>query len=516
MVCISEQSDDPELLVYSLDFNKPLIEKALEITAEYVSKHRLILTGGTAIDMALRSKGRSIYDENALPDYDIISNNNLQHATALAEILCNNGYKDINVITAVHITTVRVRIKNVVLLDATYLPARLVERIPYLDIGKFRLVHPDYQKIDQWLSLATLMIDTGISLNVFNRFVKDLKRNAILREVFRLDNTEVSPNCKASCGIVPADLKIFTHRISIPLEALELDEQYIEVLNEDCFIYTGPVCCSGFLTYALLYHEFTKTNKPIEGTIDPHVVVTKTSIELDMPVDMPLSFLNCSDNPLETLDKLANYIEPKTKVPTQKFNALANLKPISVSKRYKKYNIEVSDSYGTRFSINQLELSNKKIISTSVYYVLMQFLRDRIYDDTDQMKGTNSLYYESLLKMMLYMQETTTDKLWFPTISCYGYTNLPEYKAFALEKIIDPERTKLYKPKSSYLREPRCMTKSEFDASLSHYFAIDGLENENISHTNLKWVTEAIQEIKPEVTGALMMVGGMDGELKYF
>ncbi len=496
MACTAQQSEDPELLVYSLDFNKPVIERALEITAEYVAKHRLILTGGTAIDMALRSKGRSIYDENALPDYDIVSDHNLLHATALAEILCNDGYRDINVITAVHITTVRVRIKNVVLLDATYLPERLVSRIPYLDIGKFRLVHPDYQKIDQWLSLATLMIDTGVSLNIFNRFVKDLKRNAILREVFQIDNTEVTPNCKASCGIIPADLKIFTHRISIPIEAITMDEQYLEVLNENCFIYTGDICCTGYLTYALLYREFTKTNKPLDGTIDPHIVITKNTIDFDIPIDMPLSFLNCSNNPADTLNKLAKYIEPKNNIPTQRFNALANLKPITLSKQYKKYNLEVSDSYGTRFSINQLEINDKKIISTSVYYVLMQFLRDRIYADTDHLQGINSMYYESLLKMMLHMQESGGSKMWFPTISCYGFTNLPEYKAFALEKIIDPEKTKLYKPKSSYLRIPQCMTKSDFDASLSHYFAIDGLENETITHTNLKWVIDAIQQIK--------------------
>ncbi len=494
-MCNTKQSEDPELLLYSLDFNKPTIERALDITAEYVSKHRLILTGGTAIDMALRSKGQSIYDDNALPDYDIVNNDNLKHATALAEILCNEGIRDINVISAVHITTVRVRVKNIVLLDATYLPEVLMDRIPYLDIGKFRLVHPDYQKIDQWLSMATLMIDTGISLNVFNRFVKDVKRNKILRESFAIDNTKVYSNCRNACDVAPIDLKISTHRVSIPIAAITLEEDQLQMIDPDCFIYTGSVCCSGYLTYALLYNDFIKNNKPIDGIIDPNIQISNTTIEFDIPIDMALSFLNCSDNSSATLDTLAKAIEPKTQADTKKFNALANIKPISLVKQYKNYSIEVSDSYGIRISANQIDINDKKIISVNICYVLMQFLRDRIYAETSHQQGVNSLYYESLLKMMLYMQEHEGSKIWFPSISCYGYQNLAEYKAFALEKLIDPEKTKSYKPKSSYLRIPKCMTKSDFDSSLSHYFQIDGLENENIEHTNLKWIQQVIQTI---------------------
>lgn len=485
MICNLKQSDDPELLLYSLDFNKPTIERALDITAEYVAKHRLILTGGTAIDMALRSKGERIYDDNALPDYDIISNENLKHATALAEILCNEGIKEINVITAIHITTIRVRIKNITLLDSTYLPQSLMEKIPYLDIGKFRLVHPDYQKIDQRLSLSKLMADTGASLNIFNRMIKDIKRNQILRESFEINNSSIS------------DTKIFTHRVSIPIKLLEQQEECINNLNENCFVYTGDICCSGYLSYALFYNEFVKNNKPLDGTIDPNVKITKNSIEFDIPIGIALSFLNCANNITDTLTRITKQIEPKSNPKIRMFNALANTKPITISKSYKEYNIEISDSYGSRISAIHFELNDKKIVSTSIDYTLMQLLRDRIYASTENLRSINSLYYESLLKMTLRMQKSSkSSKIWFSSINCYGIIDLPEYKAFALEKILDPEATKLYKPKNSYLRIPQCATKSEFDSSLSHYFAIDGEENENIKHTNLKWIVDSIADLK--------------------
>lgn len=469
------QATDPELLLYDLNFNRPTIERALDITAEYVAKHKLILTGGTAIDMALRSKGTSIYDENALPDYDIISNRNLDHAAALAEILCKEGVKDINIINAIHITTVRVRIKNVTLLDATYLPENLMERIPYLDIGKFRLVHPDYQKIDQRLSLATLMADTGASLNIFNRLTKDIKRNQILREHFA---TSDSPS---------VDTKIFSNRIKLARSLFNIDPTHMDRLDPDCFVYTGDTCISGFLAYALYYHEYTKDQTPLDGTIDPNVKLTDSTIEFDLPKEIGISILNCSDSIGPTLEKLSSVQPDKFK----RYNALANLKPITFLAELSKYSIEVTDTYGAR--ISSVELGGMVVASTD--YILMQFLRDRVYGQTEYIRNVNSMYYESLLKMVLDRQQyDDSSKVWFPSISCYGRDILAEYKAFAYEKVLNPEVANAYKPRNSYLRIPSCQTKSGFDPTTSHYFAIDGQLNDQITHTNLRYIVDEIQK----------------------
>lgn len=473
--CDDHQTTDPELLLYELNFNRPTIERALDITADYVAQYKLILTGGTAIDMALRSKGTSIYDENALPDYDIISDRNLDYATALAEILCKEGIRDINVINAIHITTVRVRCKNITLLDATYLPKCLMERIPYLDIGKFRLVHPDYQKIDQRLSLATLMADTGASLNIFNRLTKDIKRNSILREHFDMNES-------SAVGI-----KIFTNHIKLSKSLFNINITHMDRLDPNCFVYTGDTCISGFLAYALYYHEYGKTNKPLDGTIDPNIKLTDSTIEVDLPKKAGISILNCSNTIGPTLEKLSS-VDSST---FKRYNALANLKPITFRAELSKHFIEVTDTYGAR--ISSIELENMVVASTD--YVLMQFLRDRIYGETEYIRNINSMYYESLLKMVLERQQyDDSAKVWFPSISCYGRDILPEYKAFAYQKVLNPETANTFKPRNSYLRIPACQTKSDFDPSVSHYFAIDGQENDQITHTNLKWIVDEIQK----------------------
>ena len=171
---------DPEIILYQHNYFKPTLDKAIQITEKYVSDHKLILTGGMAIDLALRLKGESIYSDDAIPDYDVVSDKNLYHATELAKILCMQKIPDINVINAVHITTLRVRYKNNVLLDATYLPENIYKQIPYLDVDHLRVIHPHYQFIDQRLSLSMLMVDTGLSFNVFNRLKKDLTKNKFI------------------------------------------------------------------------------------------------------------------------------------------------------------------------------------------------------------------------------------------------------------------------------------------------------------------------------------------------
>jgi hypothetical protein len=475
---IDEQPTDPELLLYHLDFNRSTIERALDITAEYVATHKLILTGGTAIDMALRSKGTSIYDENALPDYDIISDNNLKHATALAEILCKEGIRDINVINAIHITTSRVRVKNVTLLDATYLPETLMKRIPYIDIGRYRLVHPHYQLIDQRLSLSTLMADTGVSLNIFNRLAKDLKRNQILREHF--NTQEFSAHCAEACSD-NSTVKVFTTRVKLDRKHFMIDQEHMNRIDPNCFIYTGDTCVSGFLAYALYYHEYMKSHKALDGTIDPHVLIDSEYIEFDLPEGSTVSILNCSDKAEQTLRRISN-----SQGPIKKFNALANLKPITLSIGH----VEVTDTYGARYGAVELE----GMVVASTDYILMQFLRDRVYADKSTLRATNSLYYESILNMVLDMQQhAESSKVWFPSISCYGYAIIPEYRAFALEKIMDADLANKMKPKNSYLRIPACQTKSDFDHSASHYFAIDGQQNDSILHTNLKYISRQIQ-----------------------
>lgn len=242
----------------------------------------------------------------------------------------------------------------------------------------------------------------------------------------------------------------------------------------------------------------------MEDTIDPNLVFTSTHVEFDIPEDAYVSFLNCNNRTDIVIKETTKIIGDQSK--THKYNAITNLKPITLKSNL----IEISDSYGKRFGAT---IINNMMVAC-VDYILMEFLRDRVFACDDHMKDINTMYYNSLLQMVVYNQDDANQvsidasqvaheamsgddydhSIWFPTINCYGYNLLPEYKAFAFEKLMYPEEAKLLKPKTSYLRIPKCVAKSEFDSSLSHYFQIDGMQNDDIEHTNLKWIVDAIKK----------------------
>lgn len=447
---------DPEIIIYQQHYYKPLIDKANRLTEEYVSKHKLVLTGGMAIDLALRAKGDNIYDDDAIPDYDIISDQNIHHAHELAKIMCNEGIPDVNVINAIHITTVRVRVKNMTFLDATYVPSNCFEKIPYLDIGHLRVVHPHYQFIDQRLSLSNLMQDTGISLNIFNRLIKDISRNNLLRSYYPIEANVVKPKMRT---------------IRVPIDFIAMKESELQSLEEDTFIYQGNVCLAGYVAIALLLNNFK---------------IKDDAIELSIPESAPIRVLTCNIDS----HKLKR---PKT------FRPLLNLRPVTLLDG----DYEYLDTYGSRIGCNKITIKkNISVCIASVDYLLMELLRDRIYISEEPFTST----YLSLCAMTDKKRNEDSDMIWFPSINCYGYEDLPEYKVNALEKIMSDahqdtdsqesnnEVAKNLKPKNVYLYRPKCKTKLEFSPEDSHYFRIDGTEDSAIVHTNYKYITDQFEE----------------------
>ena len=434
---------DPDTILYQLNHYKPLIDKANKITEEYVSKHKLILTGGMAIDLALRVEGSHIYEDDALPDYDIISDCNLDHANALATLMCKEGLPDVNVINAVHITTVRVRMKNITFLDATYIPPSCFKKIPYMDVGHLRVVHPHYQFIDQRLSLATLMVDTGLSLNIFNRLSKDVNRNELLRSNY---------------PIVSELSTLKTKKVSVPIDMIRLDESKINNFDPDAFVYTGPTCVAGYLGVALMNRDFK---------------VVDDAIEISLPEDFPIRLLTCD------YDSIKDFIKrPKM------YRPLINLKPISL----KSGDYEFVDTYGSRIGCNSIEVKKGvRVCVASVDYLLMELLRDRIYVSEEP---HSYIYSKFVDKIDTKRNEQGTNAIWYPSLNTYGYDNLPEYRVVMLESAMDEDNKEQLKPKNSYLRYEECKTKKGFVQEDSHYFLIDGAEDKKLHYTNHKHIVD--------------------------
>ena len=199
-------ADDYETLLFEHDPQKDKILAAMELVKKYIISNKRILTGGMAIDMAMREKGKQLYKDNKIPDYDFYSPAFHVDAYTIGEML-SKKFDDISVIQARHISTMRVRVNFVVVADITYIPQEIYDKIPTFTFKGMEIVHPFYQMIDQHLALS-LPLENPPMETIMGRWKKDIERYDLLNEHYPL-NYNVNVDIKS------------TTKYNIPLKSLD-------------------------------------------------------------------------------------------------------------------------------------------------------------------------------------------------------------------------------------------------------------------------------------------------------
>ena len=166
---------------------KSKISDLLNTIRKYISKHGMIMTGGTAIDQALKLAGeKGIYDHNleSETDYDIFTDT-VDHAYNMALKLVKLGYENINVIPALHVSTMKIRIGFTDLVDITYIPKKLYDAIPYFMYKGIKIEDPGYKMIFQHRAFC-YPFNGGIELiQISHRWKKDIERNNLLWDLVK-------------------------------------------------------------------------------------------------------------------------------------------------------------------------------------------------------------------------------------------------------------------------------------------------------------------------------------------
>lgn len=175
-----------ESIVFNSNLDKDMVLKALEIVKLFIIKRKRILVGGMSIDYALRKKGKRLYPDNTLPDYDFFSPKFHEDAYDIAAELFKAGLNHISVINAFHVSTMRVRVRFHVVADCTYIPENLYEGLPTVSYELFRVIHPHYQMLNQHLALC--MPYAGAPRETINRWGKDMIRFNILDREYPVEN----------------------------------------------------------------------------------------------------------------------------------------------------------------------------------------------------------------------------------------------------------------------------------------------------------------------------------------
>mgnify|MGYP001809766593 CR=1 FL=1 len=176
------------------------VNRALEWIGNFIRENKYILYGGMAIDLSLKFKNNEgIYTSDMLPDYDFMCPDFYNISIYIADELHKLGFNKVNAINALHLTSRRVRINNVAVADITYVPKNIMETIPTITTASgFRVVHPDYQRIDMLRSFCTIFCFPPMeTLN--HRTKKDIIRYRLLSNFYdipRFKNKTKAPSLK--------------------------------------------------------------------------------------------------------------------------------------------------------------------------------------------------------------------------------------------------------------------------------------------------------------------------------
>ena len=242
---IETNSKKFEVISQKRDVDNEVIDRALKIVHNYIIRKRLIVFGGFAIDAALRLKGSQIYPDEERPDYDFMSPDSIKDAYELADILVTAGFNKVNVIRAIHVQTMRVRVDFVYVADINYTPQEVFDKIPTLNYQHMLIVHPNYQRMDMHLAFC-FPYNSPPREDIFNRWKKDLTRFNLFEKYY-------------------------------PIESMLSKKPIRKTITTSLKVPVANVALHGFVAYALMKKELHEAD-------GPHIDISLNSISVNIPL----------------------------------------------------------------------------------------------------------------------------------------------------------------------------------------------------------------------------------------
>jgi hypothetical protein len=423
---------------------------ALGLVKKYIIENKLIIVGGMAIDLALRLKSQKLYDDDVLPDYDFYSYEHHKDAYKIAELLYKVGLKNISVINANHVSTMRVRVNYTVVADVTYIPKNVFVCMPIIIYRDLRIIHPHYQMIDQHKSLSSPYENAPWEV-IEHRWKKDMTRYDILYEYYPVLNKNNITSIK------------LTDEIKI---------QSITLRNQ---------CISGFVGLLYWYNQAKKAG--FKSNINVGEFLQDSS---GFVVRIPLDSHGISVYSMDLLSLYKSIITTDDIKKERWYNRFLDKLPHKVVLDNKW---ELLDSEGMYISATKLDIGvyianlQNIMLYLLTNYILLQKIKgvergDSFYKGYQLayaiIKWATSEYKKS--KKSKFMQ-------YLPTADVYGDSDQSDSylnsKRVFLEKIEVNKPGKL-QPRpvfpDSFINEQIPKKMYEFNAHKSHLFAFDGSE----------------------------------------
>jgi hypothetical protein len=202
-------------------------KKMIQIVEEFLFRKKLVCYGGTAINNILPKSEQFYNPDIEIPDYDFFSPTALDDTKELADIFYNEGFKDVEAKSGVHLGTYKVFVNFIPIADITFMDKDIYEGIfrESIVVAGIHYSPPDYLRMGIYLELSRPNGDT-------TRWEKIYKRLELLNKHYPMIT-------KKDCEMVNFQRKMESH--------IE-DSEKLYILVRDNLISQGVVFFGGFAT----------------------------------------------------------------------------------------------------------------------------------------------------------------------------------------------------------------------------------------------------------------------------
>jgi hypothetical protein len=155
----------------------PSIEERKEvynIIFKYVKDNKRKLYGGYALNKMLINKNKdyALYTEQDTPDIDFYSPEPINDLIKLCNILYEKGYETVEGREAQHKETYSIFVNYQLYCDITYMPNNIYNKIRFLNIDGFTVVHPWFMMIDYFRMFTDPLVSFWRLEKHFIRYLK--------------------------------------------------------------------------------------------------------------------------------------------------------------------------------------------------------------------------------------------------------------------------------------------------------------------------------------------------------
>lgn len=385
-------SDFLDLIKQKHDPDRNKLNTAYAIIKRYLIDNKLILTGGMAIDTALRAVGTKLYEIEKI-DYDFITPDFHNDAYKIALLISHvPQLSSVHVINAMHTSTMRVRFNYSYIADSTYVHKKTYDLIPTLEYNGLRVSHPCFQVLDQHLALSHPYANAPIENVLYKRFRHDITRYELLSKYYDLGKELIKISKNKAAFITDEEL---------PVEKKDTAEL-------DLSKYDGQ-CLAGYVAYAYWMNQTDPDNYKFK------VASNKLSYTTETPLVTVLS---------DDYSKLLKTLSIDVKLPKY-YNGLTDkLEPRAVHNK-----IEILDNSGKMTSAHKLKVDKHTIHVAGIQHTMLYLgIKAIFFKDTLAAEA-----YANLSKTFL-TGITTKNSKYVYDLETYGKSNRSENETLLIEK----------------------------------------------------------------------------------